>query len=633
MSDTSLRDILIRARQESSRMQHYYLGAEHLCIGMLHLPSGALASALEEQGFTPDYLTDCIRRKAGKGAKQRLWAGMPHSPRADILIGIANDRALEAERPEPGERDLALALLDEADSLPVRVFTALGVDFARLALALEGQHPAARRDPLTEILFADEMDADLSQAQLLLLRRMFSRSGRVRLERQLTGGHTSALVLLATPLRAEGGADASVVVKIDDTDTILDETQRYETFVRHTLPPLTARLIDAPIVLAEENIAGLMYTFLPGETGHIAAVDLDSAALGNWLRDDLYPAFAPTWWEQRRPYRFPAWAEYDWLLPPLLTIEQIPDEEARVAFVVRDPVRRARIRTLEYGTIVSVEDFVVEKTRPRKQTLTLVGGKGQEAARRAFRIEVRKVDPDESAYFRGEIIERVVGRVWRTRDESLMFSVQALDPDFDPRAATIPGITRDHRLPNPLLHYDELLDRKVDGTLSTMHGDLHLGNILIGHKQAPFLIDFEQARSGHTLFDWASLEASLLTTLVAPASGDSWEGARRALGLITNLQPPLMVDPSDEVLYPILAVREIVSRNLALPGAWGEYALALAFTALRSIGFADLPLGARRLSLLVAAQAMANAGAGRTSAATAPADATQADLSNSQNPQ
>ncbi len=631
MSETTLRDILIRARQESARMQHHFLGVEHLCIGMLYLPGSILASALEDQGFTPAYLTDHIRRKAGKGVKQRLWAGMPHSPRADVVIGIAADRALEAGRAEPDQRDLALAVLDEADSLPVRVFAALGVDFERLTAALEKSQSPVSSGPMTEILFADAMTDDIPLAHLLLLRRMFSRSGRVRLERRLPGGHTSALVLLATPLRPEGDSDATVVVKIDHADAILDEAQRYETFIKHTLPPLTARLIDVPMVLAEENLAGLMYTFLPGDTGRVAALDLDSAALGNWLRDELYPAFNPAWWGQRRAYRFPVWAEYDWLLPPLLTIEQIPEEEARVAFVVRDPVRRARIRTLEYGTVVSVEDFVLEKLRPEKSTLLLVGGKGQEAARRAFRIEVRKADLEESAYFRGEVVERVVGRVWRTRDESLMFSVLALDPDFDPRATTIPGTSRDHRLPNPLVHYDDLLDRKVDGTLSTLHGDLHLGNILIGHKQAPFLIDFEQARSGHTLFDWASLETSLLTALVAPAFGESWEEARRALGLITNLQPPLTADPGDEVLYPVLAVREIVSQNLAVPGAWGEYALALAFTALRGVGFADLSLGARRLLLLVAAQSMADAGAGSASASGAPADVTQIDLSSTKN--
>jgi hypothetical protein len=628
MSETPLRDILIRARQESARMQHYHLGVEHLCIGMLHVPDGALATGLEAQGLTPAYLTDLIRRKVGKGARQRLWAGMPHSPRADVVIGIANDRALESGRAEPDERDLALAMLDEADSTPMRVLEALHVDIARLRASLEETALLSTREPLTEIEFSGAWDADLTRPQLLLLRRMFGRSGRVRLERRLPGGHTSALVLLATPLRPEGEADAAVVVKIDHADAILDETYRYDAFVRHTLPPLSARLIDAPVVLAEENLAGLMYTFLPGETGRTAAADLDSAALGNWLRDDLYAAFGPAWWEQRRGYRFPAWAEYDWLLPPLLTIEHVAEDEARVAFVIRDPVRRARIRALDYESIVSVEDFVVEKSRVGDQSIVLVGGKGQEAARRAFRIEVRKVDLEQNVYFRGETVERCVGRVWRTRDESLMFTVLALDPDFDPRARTIPGLTRDHRLPNPLLAYDELLDRKVDGTLSTLHGDLHLGNILIGLKQAPFLIDFEGARSGHTLFDWASLEVSLLSTLVAPAFGEGWSEARRALGLLTNFMPPLTADLGDEVLYPVLAVRDIVAGLLAAPGDWTEYAVSLAFTALRAVGFAELPLGARRLLYLVSAQAMANAGAGGVLSAGASPDATQLDITN-----
>ncbi|MFN8379096.1 MAG: phosphotransferase [Anaerolineae bacterium] len=625
MTDTALRDILIHARQESARMQQHYMGVEHFCIGMLQLPNSGLAAALEAQGYTPRYLIDNLRRKAGKGPKQRLWAGLPYTPRADVVMGIANDLALEAGRAEPDEHDLALAMLEEGDNLPVRVFIALGVDLERLAADLQLAGPVSATAPNTELVFADEFETDLSTAHMVLLRRMFSRNGRVRLERRLPGGHTSAIVLLATPFRPEGDADSPVVVKLDRADAILDEAQRYETIVKRTLPALTARLIDAPVVLADENLAGLMYTFVPGETGRVAALDLDGDALGNWLRDELYPTFGATWWNQRRPYRFPAWAEYDWLLPPLLTIEHIAEEEAKIAYVIRDPVRRARVRTLEYGSVVSVEDFTLEQVRPDKGTLTLIGGKGQEAARKAFRIEVRKADLEGNVWFRGEIVERIVGRVWRTRDEGLMHSVMALDPDFDPRGITIPGSTRDHRLPNPLVYYDELLDRKVDGTLSMLHGDLHLGNILVGHKLAPFLIDFEQARTGHTLFDWASLEVSLITALVAPKAGESWDYVRRALGMITNLRPPLSGEAADGV-YPILAVREIVRQNLAVPGQWAEYALARAFVALRGVSFVDLPVQARRLLLLVSAQAMGDAGAGSPAPENTP-DATQVDLS------
>ena len=625
MSGMSLRDLLIQARLESARMQHYYLGVEHFCVAILQSPGSALSVALEAQGITSSYVIDRLRRRAGKGAKQRLWAGLPFTPRADVVMSVANDLALEDGRTEPDDRDMTQAILEEGDSLPVRMLAALGIDLEHLRDTLAEADPARAVNPATEIQFADSVDIDLSLAHLLLLRRMFSQSARVRIERRLRGGHTSAIVLLATPLRPEGEADAPVVVKLDRADAILDEAQRYETVVRGTLPALTARLIDSPVVLAEENLGGLMYTFVPGDTHCVSALDLENDALGNWLRDDFYPAFAPAWWDQRRPYRFPAWAEYDWLLPPLLTIEHMAEEESADSIVVRDPIRRDRLQALEYGSVVAIEDFTLEQVRPDTGTLTLVGGKGQEAARRAFRVEVRKADLEGHAWFRGEVVERLTGRVWRTRRESLLHSVLTLDPDFDARAATIPGSTAGHRLPNPLEAYDALLDLKIDGTISRLHGDLHLGNILIGHKGAPFLIDFERARSGHTLFDWASLETSLISHVVSPGMGEGWDYARRTLGLITNLRPPLTAEASSAVLYPLLAIRDLVRRNLAVAGQTSEYAVALAFVSLRAVSFDDLPLRARRLLFLVSAQAMADALPASDSAV--PADVTQIDLS------
>ena len=44
--------------------------------------------------------------------------------------------------------------------------------------------------------------------------------------------------------------------------------------------------------------------------------------------------------------------------------------------------------------------------------------------------------------------------------------------------------------------------------MSKIHGDLHLGNILIGPAGDAWLIDFEWTRLGHTLLDWAGLEAA-----------------------------------------------------------------------------------------------------------------------------
>src|SRR5574341_618893 len=106
MANIALKDILIGARQESYRMRHFYLGVEHLFIALLEIKGGLASAILEEQGLTPEYAIDAVRRKVGKGSKHRLWAGIPNTPRADVVLGIANDLALENGRKEIQERDL-----------------------------------------------------------------------------------------------------------------------------------------------------------------------------------------------------------------------------------------------------------------------------------------------------------------------------------------------------------------------------------------------------------------------------------------------------------------------------------------------------------------------------------------------
>ncbi len=606
MPSIALKDILINARQESFRMQHYYLGVEHLFIGLLDIQGGLTSSLLEERGLTTEYVVDAIRRKSGKGNRQRLWAGMPNTPRADIVLGIANDLALEAGDSEISERDLLIAILDENDSIPVRVLRNLEVDIDQLGQdartkALNYQ----QSQPYIKVDFGQETLA-LPEETLFILRRMFYGYSQIRIDRRLTGGFTSAVILVVTPVQADGMEDAAVVVKIDDADMILDEAQRYETHVKSSLPPLTARLEEKPTTSETSDMAGLKYTFIAGMNRSAqdlreAAHDLDN--LGEWLRRELYPYFGKTWWKQNRPYRFQVWTEYDWLLPPLLTLDYLPDEEIpQTAALIRDPVRRSRVNKLEYGDLVVVENFTVQRVYHDKNTIQVSVGKGSEAARRAYKINVRGLNLAQDAYYRGEVIDRIGGRVWETRSAALMAAAQALEPDFDLEADTIPGVGKPERLPNPIHDYDDLLDRYVDGTLSKIYGDLHLGNILVGPNGSAFLIDFAQTRNGHTLFDWASLEVSLLTGVVMPVIGDDWYSVRLVLRYIASLQKELPegVPALNEVMQHVLAVREIARECLARDGSWSEYFVALTMCALRAYTWDTLSLGSRRLMFCLA---------------------------------
>ncbi|MDX1991477.1 MAG: Clp protease N-terminal domain-containing protein [bacterium] len=618
MPNIALKDILISARQESYRMRHFYLGAEHLFIAMLELKGSVAGSILQDHGLTPEYVIDAIRRKVGKGSKHRLWAGIPNTPRADVLLGIANDLALENGREEINERDLLIALLEEEDSIAVRVLKALGMGDTK-ALAESARTYTLNHDsqrPYVRVDFSPEFEANhnLTKDQLFILRRMFYGYAQIRVEKRLTGGYSKATLLVVTPIHGDNRTDSSVVVKIDQQDIILDEAQRYESHIKGTLPALTARLEDRPVAPETSDLAGIKYTLVAGhdQLPHdLRAVlrEWTPNQLGQWLQRELFPSFGRIWWQQKRPFRFQVWREYDWLLPPVLTLESIRDRQIpQPGHVLKFPMKRTKLHGLEYGDIVAVENFTVHKVYAERNTIQLAIGHGTDSAT-AYKIEVRGLDLTKDTYYRGEVVDSMIGRIYKTRNEQLIHAMRALEPDFDIQTEKIStGNTLIEKLPNPIIAYEELLDQYVNGALSTIHGDMHLGNIMIGPGNSAFLIDFAHTRDGHTAFDWATLEISLLSELVMPTLGETWEDARLALLYLIpfNVSQPLpFLNPATvDALQVVHAVREIAHECLASADHWTEYYIALAFAALRAMTWETMSIGSRRLMYLVSALAM-----------------------------
>jgi len=615
MSSILLRDILISARQECVQRGHFYIGVEHLFIALLQIQGGLASTILEEQGLSADYIIDTIRRKTDKGTSQVLWVGIPYTPRTDIVLNIANDLASEEAREESSERDVLCAILDEGESLPIRVLRSLNVDAATLAETARTYTPNKEpQPPDIRVIFGAEFNSadTIQREQLFLLRRMFAAHSQIRVERRLTG-FRGALILVVTPIHPDNREDAPVVVKIDQVDNILDEVQRYEAHVKHALPLQTARLEDNPTAPEASQLAGIKYTLVansddvPQDLRNLVQTR-GSDGLSNIIQQQLYSHFSKTWWQQRRPYRFPVWKEYDWLLPPILTLEFEPEKEPpESALTIKIPFNRARLKTrlkeLQFGNLVVLENFTVQRVDRENNILKLALGYGSEADKRAYKVEITGLNLAKSSFYRGEVVERLVGSVWKTRHEMLEDAVRALDPDFDLRSWWIP-IGQD-RLPNPLMTYGDVLDRHVNGSLSKIHGDLHLGNILVGPNNSTWLIDFAHTRDGHTLFDWASLEVSLLGDAVMTVADHDWTTIRRVISYLTALNSNAQTRPSGDNLSPalasIVAVRNIVRECLANPNNWHEYYAALALCSLRAIAWPLMSLGARRLMFLLSA--------------------------------
>lgn len=609
-NNVRLQDILTLARQESAHLCHYFVGVEHLFIALTQLKAGLASAVLEHHSLSPRFVRYSIRESVGRYEDRRYWAGFPETPRMLRVMDLASRLA---DGRTPSERELLVAILSENDNVVTRILREMGADInALIETVSDWDAPLHPQTPDIPIDGAAQLDGDA----IKVLQTMFREYSHVHIVRELAGGHSGARVLLVRPTRVDGLKDAPVVVKLDDRNTVLYERRRYDLYVKGTLPAATARLVDSPVVPDDLAIGGLKYTFV-GRVEDTDPVSLREMATGDDpqrvsdLIRVMFESFGPVWWLQRTPYRFAAWREYEHVLPPAIVVEAVRASESRSPARVLKPFGLwSRSRQIMAGEIVSLQGFAVQKANPAGDVLHLAAGVQPEAMHRSSKVEVRGLDLSDAAHYRGEVVDQILGRVVMTREDLLLRAVQRLEPYFDLRAGSIPSLGATlGDLPNPLPQIDLLLEKPLRGHLSTIHGDLHLGNILVGPRGDAWLIDFAWTRDGHTLFDWALLEISLLVEMVAPRAPTGWEGAWEVLELVAAINRGEddvrhVAHPAAEALSVVADMREIAAECLGEPGRWSEYYLALAFVALRAIDWRAESVDGRRLAFLVAALCM-----------------------------
>jgi hypothetical protein len=412
---------------------------------------------------------------------------------------------------------------------------------------------------------------ELSASEQRLLRALFSRYARLTLEAEFRSGYSGARAFLALPVRGDGRADAYTIAKLGERTAIRREYENYLTFVKDTLPPITARIQEIPVALrsgqlrtaarGEPEIAALRYTFI-GEPGR-TPTSLRSGLLARpdpALLEKLFSTFGPNWWMQHRPFTFRLAEEYDRMLPAHYVIEPAAGTGKRILDGNLPPEDSA----WKTGDVVRLRNLRAAERRPDGKSLSLVGR--TLPGNPPLRVRWSSLAPPDGA----------VGRVAATRGELLREFVSGLD---------LCG------LPDPLPRIPALLQERVMGTQSTIHGDLNLENILIGPGNFIWLIDFAQTRDGHPLFDFAHLEAEIIAHIVAPQT----PSAREYLAV-------WRADGGSSPHRALLdAMHSIAGRCLFNPSQPREYRLALAVACLGALKFANLDAHRRQMLYLSAA--------------------------------
>ena len=106
----------------------------------------------------------------------------------------------------------------------------------------------------------------LPGAVSVLFQALFSRYSRLIVTAEFHSSYSGSRTWLVLPVHADGRRDAQTIVKAGPAPAIQAEFNHYQTFVKDTLPPVTARIQQPPVRLRHGRLAALRYTFI-GQSG------------------------------------------------------------------------------------------------------------------------------------------------------------------------------------------------------------------------------------------------------------------------------------------------------------------------------------------------------------------------------
>jgi len=125
------RKVLRLAQEEAQRLQHNYIGTEHLLLGLIREGDGVAAKVLSNLGVDLDKVRSSVESILGRG--NRVVTGeIGLTPRAKKVIELAVDEARHLHHNYIGTEHLLLGLVREGHGIGAGVLENLGVSLDRV---------------------------------------------------------------------------------------------------------------------------------------------------------------------------------------------------------------------------------------------------------------------------------------------------------------------------------------------------------------------------------------------------------------------------------------------------------------------------------------------------------------------
>jgi ATP-dependent Clp protease ATP-binding subunit ClpC len=122
------RKVFSLAQEEAQRLQHPYIGTEHLLLGLVREGEGIAAKVLSNLGVELKEVRQAVEAIIGRG--DRIEIGL--TPHAKKVIELAVDEARRLNHHYIGTEHLLLGLAREGDGIAAGALESLGVDLEKV---------------------------------------------------------------------------------------------------------------------------------------------------------------------------------------------------------------------------------------------------------------------------------------------------------------------------------------------------------------------------------------------------------------------------------------------------------------------------------------------------------------------
>jgi ATP-dependent Clp protease ATP-binding subunit ClpC len=125
------RKVLKLANQEAQRLNHEYIGTEHILLGLVKEGSGVAANVLKNLDIGQQVRSE-IEKIVSGGRETPFPAKRPLSPRAKKIVEYAANEARSLKNNYVGTQHLLLALFQENEGVAAQVLMNLGLTLERV---------------------------------------------------------------------------------------------------------------------------------------------------------------------------------------------------------------------------------------------------------------------------------------------------------------------------------------------------------------------------------------------------------------------------------------------------------------------------------------------------------------------